>query len=166
MLIMLSLLSSVPIHGLWKPVMSESKSGFGYEYGFKAFLAGFGLGFRPLKKDGFGFVWIRIQGVWIRIRIRIRNVRICIWLCTNSLASASALASASLPRLRLRLRLLTLKESRLWLRLRLLKLRRLRLRLRLLDHPASAHVWLLSVCGICDITPQVRSVRRSFGQKY
>ncbi len=36
--------------------MCESESGFGYESGFKAFLAGFGFGFRPPKgKSRFGF---------------------------------------------------------------------------------------------------------------
>ncbi len=36
-------------------VMCVSESGFGFESGFKAFLAGFGFGFRPQKgKPGFG----------------------------------------------------------------------------------------------------------------
>ncbi len=36
--------------------MCESESGFGFESGFKAFLAGFGFGFRPQKgESGFGF---------------------------------------------------------------------------------------------------------------
>ncbi len=36
--------------------MCESESGFGFDSGFKAFLGGFGFGFRPQKvESGFGF---------------------------------------------------------------------------------------------------------------
>ncbi len=51
--------------------MCESESGFGFESGFKAFLAGFRFGFRfrPQKgESGFGFK----KNGWIRIRIRIQ----------------------------------------------------------------------------------------------
>ncbi len=66
--------------------MCESESGFGFESGFKAFLAGFrfGFGFRPQKgESGFGFKKKRVD--WIRIRIRIRTdwIRIRIWIQEN-----------------------------------------------------------------------------------
>ncbi len=61
-------------HAWFLAVMCES--GFGFESGFKAFLAGFGFGFRPQKGESRSGFKKKMGGSlycsWIRIRIRIR----------------------------------------------------------------------------------------------